>query len=302
MILLIDGIKKQDLNMKNFKLITLGSDPEFFIKRGKNYFPPFIFTNGSKDKPEEIKRHKGYSILIDNLTLEGNIPPAYNKQEFINNMKILLEIMNTRLALKKGFSIAHESAVKFQPRFLQSPKSREIGCAPDFNAFVQTDSVLRTISLLKHMNNPYRAAGFHIHIGYDTSGFNIRGKALLDILITQLFELFVVNSFEEDIKGDRVNAFRKEMYGVGEFFGYYRQKSYGLECRGLGSYFTRPEYIELVWDKVELIFEYLNTANDLDSLLFKQKNIESIVALKEYFKENNKYFDKIETLNKKIHV
>ncbi len=71
------------------RFLKIGSDPEFFIRDSetKEYLPSFYFTEGTKTNPLELGND--YKILKDNLVIEGNIPPAGTKEEWINNMLFL---------------------------------------------------------------------------------------------------------------------------------------------------------------------------------------------------------------------
>ena len=100
------------------KFKTIGSDPEFCIVKGRTNIPSFMITDGTKKNPEDFGG--GYKILKDNLTVEGNIPPAFNKEEFIENMKTLKQIINDRAAII-GAKIKETDLEAYAPKYIFSP-------------------------------------------------------------------------------------------------------------------------------------------------------------------------------------
>lgn len=249
--------------MDNYiKFDSIGSDPEFFIKKGNDYFPAENFTNGTKDIPEQIINNKGYSILLDNLTLEGNVPYSTNRKDFISSIQNLKNIMKNRLALfGEEYSLVSTNTAKFKPRFLRSQQANEVGCAPDYNVFKTFSQSERLMSLRKYMLSPYRTAGFHIHIGFSGLKGGSYYASLSRTLVTTLFDYFVINYLERESGSNEIedNLYRKKLYGIGDFYGFYRTKLYGVECRGLGSFFTQDKYLGIIYDRVQEIFNYINS-------------------------------------------
>ena len=237
------------------KLQTIGSDPEFFIRKKKDgtYMPSSLITSGTKFAPEEAGT-KGFLIHKDNLTVEGNIPPSKNKEEFIHSMKFLKNIINT-IAEIKGCEIVCEDSVEFKNRFLDLEDAKEFGCSGFFNSW---DSQLCEIETPKLETNK-RVAGFHLHLGYkfDESKF---GMGEIAKAIGRAYDLFVVLPSDE-IKYDE---FRRNNYGS---YGSIRIKSYGVEVRALGSYFANDEYLDWVYDQVIKMFDWLNIEGNIEKIL-----------------------------------
>ena len=75
--------------------ITVGSDPEFFIiqkyEDAEFPIPAYEIIPGTKSDP--IDFGNGFKVLIDNVLVEGNIPPANTREEFVNNMRMLKSII-----------------------------------------------------------------------------------------------------------------------------------------------------------------------------------------------------------------
>jgi len=144
-------------------LKTVGSDPEFFIQRTSDnvFMPSSIITHGTKEFPQESGT-KGFLIHKDNLSVEGNIPPSRNKDEFIASMKFIKEIINT-LAEIKSCKIVCADSVKFDKRFLRLAEAEDFGCSGYYNAW---DEKLEEIST-PTIPGDKRVAGFHLHLGYE---------------------------------------------------------------------------------------------------------------------------------------
>lgn len=237
-------------------ILTVGSDPEFFVKRGKIFFPPVGLTNGTKTIPELVDT-RGYYIQRDNLCLEGNIPPANNKHEFIENIMTLKKLMYDRIKPYKLDLVCADSA-DFMPRFLHIPEAHEYGCAPYQLAWRDGINAYNDHGLLYERRRP---AGFHIHIGYRRNNSLTPNKNYMDMLITKLFDLFVTNPARHHF----MDYFRCKYYGL---YGAYRKTNYGVECRSLGGFFLHDEYLGWIYDQIMKIEDYLsnhdaNTVNDL---------------------------------------
>lgn len=238
------------------KLVSLGADPEFFIRRVKDgtYMPSSIITSGTKDMPEDTGT-KGFFIHKDNLTVEGNIPPAKNKAEFVSSMKFLKDIINT-IAQTKGCELVCEDQIEFKPRFLNLSDAQEFGCSGFNNAWAY--NVNQEISTPK-LNSNLRVAGFHYHIGYEIIDSKYTKKQL-DTAIGRAFDLFLTLPSD----GIKYSAYRRDTYGQ---YGSVRRKSYGVECRALGGYFAKDEYLEWGYDQILKMFNWLNTENNIEKIL-----------------------------------
>lgn len=240
-------------------LETVGADPEFFIRRKKDgtFMPSSLITSGTKRNPEKTT-NKEFFIHKDNLTVEGNIPPARSKKEFVSSMKFLKEIINT-LAEIKECELVCEDIAEFKPRFLNLPDANDFGCS-GYN--LAWDNKLYDVCTPRLTNNQ-RIAGFHVHLGY-----NIKDKSYTRNKIAQAigraYDIFVTLPSDEI----KYTPFRRENYGVP---GAIRVKSYGVECRSLGGFFTQDKYLGWVYDQVIKMFEWLNIDNNIDKILSIQQ-------------------------------
>jgi len=232
------------------KFNSIGSDPEFFIvSKSKKMLPSFAFIEGTKDEPEDMGN--GFSLLKDNLLIEGNIPACETKEEFIDAMKFLKDMINA-VASTKNAHIHCSDLETFTKRYLNTPDGLSFGCSSYINAWSKKE--VRT-PILANLDS--RSAGFHIHIGYDIleSGYS---KEQINTAIARAFDFFVTLPSDQIYFCD----LRRKYYGA---YGSYRNKPYGLEVRALGGYFAQDKYLGWVYDQTVKTIEY--TSKNMDKLL-----------------------------------
>jgi hypothetical protein len=249
------------------KFITIGSDPEFFVldPAGKPY-PATNFAIGTKDNPSPIVN--GFFEQRDNLSFEGNIPPAKTKEEFITSMLFLRNYFQSKVE-KFGYSLSPNGVEYFQRRFLTLPEANEFGCSSVISSW--DSNILgrceRLTPVLGHLK--FRVSGFHIHIGYEE---DINNKCISDILIGRLFDLFLtIPSHNIKPEPERIQT-----YGQ---YGMIRSKSYGVECRTLSTFFTQEVHLGWVWDQVMKIEQFINESS--------RKDLGCLVEYKEFVNPTN---------------
>lgn len=244
------------------KFLTIGSDPEFFVldPKGKP-FPATLFAKGTKDKPIPIKSlGKGFFEQRDNLSFEGNIPPCTTKEEFITNMHKLRNCFMQKVQ-SKGYSLSPNGVDYFADRYLNTAEGMEFGCSKVISAWDSIPTYYNHRATPVLTNCKFRVAGFHIHIGHDSTIQDLK-KEQIDLLIARLFDLFL--SIPAQII--KPEPERIKTYGM---WGMIRVKRYGVECRTLSSYFTQEKWLPWVWDQLMKIELFINTATkkDLISLI-----------------------------------
>lgn len=108
--------------------MLLGSDPEAFIVNTRTgaVVSSKRFTDGTKDEPEQLGN--GYALLNDNILIEGNVPPASSKQEFIENMTNLHTLMDTR-AKERLCHLENRDCMIISPELLLTDEAQEFGCS-----------------------------------------------------------------------------------------------------------------------------------------------------------------------------
>lgn len=220
-------------------MITIGADPEIFLQdMVGNPVSSIGKIGGTKYNPLFIR--DGIYLQEDNVTVEYNIPPCNSAAEFIKHNTTALEIIKEKAkALNLKINIA--AAVKMPMKELKDPRSWVFGCEPDFNVWEMEYNP-------KPVVNNWRAAGGHIHIGFD--GTNIQ-----KVNITKYLDLTlgaILSFLDTDTQ-------RKKMYGTA---GSIRFKPYGLEYRTPSNYWlTHPFLMRLAYDLAIHSTQYANENN-----------------------------------------
>jgi len=275
------------------KFITLGSDPEFFVldPKGRPY-PATLFAIGTKDYPSQIDSlGEGFYEQRDNLSLEGNIPPANTKEEFIKHMNSLRNYFANKVG-RFEYTLSPNGVEYFVKRYLSTTEGMEFGCSSVISLWdsIPYEFADRPTPNLSKCN--FRVAGCHLHIGY--TGSKELNRTNMDIAIGRLFDLFVTVP-SQIIKPEPE---RIETYGR---WGMIRRKPYGVECRTLSSYFTQSEYLPWIWDQIVKIESFINSLcdADLNSIINKRYIVGStIIDLMYIFKDIFDNFIDKEILNK----
>lgn len=207
-------------------MTTIGADPEVFLQdMVGNPVSSIGKIGGTKYNPLFIR--DGIYLQEDNVTVEYNIPPCNTAAEFIKHNTTALEIIKEKAkALNLKINIA--AAVKMPMKELKDPRSWVFGCEPDFNVWEMEYNPKPVVS-------NWRAAGGHIHIGFD--GTNIQKVNITKYLDTTLGA--ILSFLDTDTQ-------RKKMYGTA---GSIRFKPYGLEYRTPSNYWlTHPFLMRLAFD------------------------------------------------------
>lgn len=235
----------------NTSNLTIGSDPEFFIvQKDGSAYPSTHLLKGTKAEPED--QGNGYAILKDNVLVEGNIPPANSKEEFVANMKQLKAMINSLLHLR-GLELHNADSMEYTPEQLEHPEANEFGCSAYKNGWQLGSFSAEDMSFM-----PVRVAGFHIHIGYEILDKSYP-KSFLNIMIARAFDYFV--TFPARLHFN--DEFRGKYYGN---FGVYRDCPYGLEARSLGGHFTHDKYLDWVYDNTIKAMEFCSIPENIEKL------------------------------------
>lgn len=253
--------------MKIIEKDLIGSDPEFFIQDNDgNMVSSIGIIEGTKSAPKIFD--DGYAILKDNVLIEGNIPPAKTKEEFIENMRFLKSLMMASLG-PLGYSLKAEDIGRFTEQQLNDPEARVFGCSSYYDAW--NKKTMRAPEITEN----FRVAGFHIHISYNVlSDDDKYNRAVLNEAIARAFDYFVTMPSDEI----RLTRERRDNYGA---YGSFRDTPYGLECRSLGGYFTDDKFLGWVYDQTIKAIDFV--ANP--------ENFEKLIALKTPSKENYKFLN-----------
>lgn len=225
--------------------ITVGADPELFLKdKEGQYYPSVGLIGGSKWNPRPID-NKGSFVLEDNVTVEFNIPPARSKDEFVSNIFSVISYLQEEVG-HLGFTLDYSASAMFKAKHLRSKQAKEFGCEPDMNCW--------TGEVNERPNAPktLRSCGGHIHIGWDNPEGDDR------FLVAQATDLFVGTLsilYDEDDQ-------RRKIYGKA---GACRLKPYGVEHRTSSNYWTKSkELTGLMFEQVQKGINFLRAEKRID--------------------------------------
>lgn len=216
--------------------VTKGADPELFlINEAGKFISSVGLIGGSKDMPMPIDG-EGNAVQEDNVTVEFNIPPCFNKKMFIDNININKNWIAAK-AKELGLSTSIKPSAVFDDDQLQTEGAKTFGCEPDFNAWNNGEENPRPSS-----SNPnLRSCGGHVHIALP-SGVD----ALLAIQNMDLFVGCQMVEFDKDRD-------RRQLYGKP---GAFRPKKYGVEYRtASNAWIESDELIGWVWDQTDRAIE-----------------------------------------------
>lgn len=209
--------------------ITIGADPEFFIRRVDNgaVVPICGLLGGTKGKPVAVGH---YGVQEDNVMAEYNIPPTNDYTLFATH------VSRGRDAVIRHLNKAHPgmyepllygNAVAFPLSDLSHPQAMTFGCSPDFDGYAMGAPNPRIPpESLVDGSAAWRFAGGHVHLGYKE-----KANLVPEYIAAQFADLFIglsVLAFDKQGK-------RRQFYGTP---GRYRPTPYGIEYRTLSNFWT----------------------------------------------------------------
>jgi len=202
--------------------VTIGADPEVFLKRGDTFIPAIGLIGGTKKNPK--KCGIGF-IQEDNVMPEFNIPPSTTATTFSNRIGSMLRELE-KIASKHQCTLEYKSWAAFDPQVLRHPQAQMIGCDPDYNAWTMEQNARVNADMLGNI----RVAAGHVHIGFNC-GSNPASRNNL----VKWCDLYLgVPSILMEDDGN----IRRKYYGKA---GAYRPKPYGVEYRVLGNWWIQHE-------------------------------------------------------------
>ena len=211
--------------------ITIGCDPEFFLKerRTGKHISAHDYVPGTKYEPHRLS--KG-AVQLDGVACEFNIDPASNAHEFADNIDTTLK--EIREIIPDGLDFSFNPAVYFSKQYwnVVPESSKELGCEPDFDWVTRSvkDGVPERAG---PGGNILRTAAGHIHIGF-CEGADVENQ---DFIWDSGYIAQEVSSIDTILcrnlrpKGGygatNRETLRKTLYGTNA----YRPKPYGVEVR-----------------------------------------------------------------------
>jgi hypothetical protein len=209
------------------KDVTIGADPELFLRRGEELKSSIGLIGGTKYAPRTLGEKDGFFIQEDNVAVEFNIPPAKTLTEFVESISYSLREIEKEVD-RFGMKPAVLASALFPPTELTDERALIFGCEPDFNAWKSGKRNPRPRSSEARL----RSCGGHIHVGYPENMEIDKFRAI------QLMDLYLgVPSVMMD-----EDQSRRKLYGKA---GAFRHTEYGFEYRTLSNFWlSRPELVE----------------------------------------------------------
>jgi hypothetical protein len=256
--------------------ITLGTDPELFLKKDNKIISAIGKIGGSKSEPQPIS-DDGHFIQEDNVAIEYNIPACKTIEDWVyhhNFVKDYLEV----LVAGMGCELAIQASAILDESELDNDIARLAGCEPDFDVWNECINEPADLSATN-----LRVCGGHISIGWDNP--------------TQEQQLDVVKAMDATVGLKSVlldsDTQRKSLYGKA---GCFRFRNYGIEYRSLSNFWIKTdESLKWAWNTTMKAIDLVNSGK-----------IEEVKELGSYIVEaintNNKelaqeLLNKIEVIN-----
>lgn len=220
--------------------ITLGADPELFLINDAGFVSAEGKFGGTKEAPKALNR-KGFSIQEDNVSVEFNIPPVDNLQDFQDNIQYMVDYIKVG-ANQFDCRISTDASAIFEDRFLNTKQAQTFGCDPDFNAYTLEENPSIEVT-----NPNMRTCGGHIHIGYDKPN---------ELVSAMLIKALDITLGLPSILKDPDNR-RRSMYGKA---GAYRIQPFGVEYRTLSNFWIfDKELVKWVYNGVVTAIDLVNS-------------------------------------------
>lgn len=216
--------------------LTVGADPELFIineNTGK-VVSSIGLIPGKKGNPWTEGLEPGYGLETDNILAEFNIPPAINRNQFVNSINKMKSFIDSFVKAKNPeLGILCAASMEVDEDQLQSDQAKEFGCDVDFNAYTESPNPKP-----EGTKTNIRSSGMHLHIGY--KNFNIDTS----LLLIKYFDMYLGLPsvfYDPDTK-------RRSLYGKA---GCFRLTPYGFEYRTLSSAMMKDTpTLNMIWSQM----------------------------------------------------
>ncbi|MCI0564268.1 MAG: hypothetical protein MN733_37820 [Nitrososphaera sp.] len=225
--------------------ILIGADPELFVKDafGTNISGHDLIP-GTKRRPYQVDRG---AVQVDGTALEFNIDPAKTEDEFVQNVKRVMDQL--RAMIPGHMSLDLSAVARYEADYFHNlPDAvKAMGCDPDFDAYSGVE--------IEHRGHhePMRTASGHIHIGWtrDEDPFKARHYQSCRTLVRELDLWLGLPS----VIFDKESGPRRAMYGKA---GSFRPKPYGCEYRVLSNkWLQSEELMRWVYGQTHKAFDFL---------------------------------------------
>lgn len=205
--------------------LTIGADPEVFVKNEHGTQIVVGKLGGTKDKPLALS--DSVAVQEDNVLAEFNIAPAHSAIEFDYSITDALALLSNRLKAQ-DLEVEIKSSHHFDIAVLAAGgrQARMFGCDPDYNAWTMSRNSP------PNPRTTLRTAGGHVHIGYSNPDKDVNVQ-----LIRWCDVLLGLPSVITDPDTER-----RSLYGGA---GSYRDKPYGCEYRSLSNFWLKSRSLRM---------------------------------------------------------
>jgi len=244
------------------KNVTIGADPEFFLKdkiTGESVSSEGLI-GGTKRNPKPISK-LGHTVQEDNVAVEFGFNPVVDAESFVRDINTCINYIEKNIPNNLEPYIV--ASTTFDNKYLQSIQAKEFGCEPDLDVWARKPNEAPFAS------TNLRVSAGHIHIGYETPRIPITEKLI------KMMDLFLgVPSILMDEDRDR-----RKLYGKA---GAFRIKKYGCEYRTLSNFWiTSEELITWAFNNTQLAINKVN-----DKVKISEKDAKDIQkCINEYNEE-----------------
>lgn len=254
--------------------ILVGADPELFAFNNENPVSAYGLIPGTKHDPFAVKDG---AIQVDGMALEFNIDPASNEQDFVKNLN---SVMQTLKDMVPNYNVKAVPVAEFGFEYIQQQprEAIELGCEPDFNAWLDGAVNMPPNSML-----PFRTGAGHVHIGWTKDAQPYDGEHM-DVCINVIKQLDFFLGLPSLFYDKGVK--RRTMYGKP---GCFRPKTYGAEYRVLSNQWLESDDLKSWvfrntkaamdrYDRGDLVFnrvskKILNNLTDADPDMIRVRSI-----------------------------
>lgn len=241
--------------------ITLGSDPEYFIKNSSGELIPAEYLLQAKTEDTDYN-----TPFMDGFQGEVTVVPASDIKECVGNVRNAVESIYSFLADSDHAPVFRPSIELSRDEVSVCPPSATVfGCSPSKNVYTDEVRDSAVICSLHEENPGVMMAGGHIHIGlpeslkmensFETGKDYISNFKLNYSDIIRLFETIGVTllTAAECSDGNKhIYKKRRLFYGLS---GEFRFTKYGIEVRSPScAWMNSPELAEMIHNAAVVAF------------------------------------------------
>jgi hypothetical protein len=239
---------------QNLWNITVGADPEFFVRRKQHWISGHTFPVGTKKEPKPMLMG---AVQADGIALEINVKPSKTKAEFIANVRGAFgELDRLVKGVDKDAELVAAPSIFFGHQKLSKlpEEAADLGCEPDFNAYEGE------INPRPNKQSPIRTGAGHIHVGWTTTA-NPKSRQHIEECASLVKELDYYLGLPSLIWD--TDTRRRTLYGQA---GSFRPKPYGVEYRVLSNKWTETaKHVGWVFNQTLKAYNQWAAAKSLDS-------------------------------------